>query len=255
MRRRSPPRRKSLSRWVSRTSGKQCCCGTGEPSRRLGPPSCGRIDGPPSAVRSYVRRGSKACCGSTPASWRIRTSPLPSWSGCCGITGSGRALVGAIWRRVRSRAGWWRSSPVAGFTWSDRYQRLPHIALRHPVTGLGCRPARAFRCTPRGAAFADQLIQVVGESDSTHLGFSIPIGGLAGDQQAALFGQGCVDAGLAKNTYGTGAFLLVLAGSRPPVPARGLLATVACGPGESRGMRWRGAYSLPGPPFSGFGMA
>jgi len=60
--------------------------------------------------------------------------------------------------------------------------------------------------------------QIVGELDSTHLGFSIPIGGLAGDQQAALFGQGCVDAGMAKNTYGTGAFLLVLAGSRPPVP-------------------------------------
>ena len=85
--------------------------------------------------------------------------------------------------------------------------------------------------------------QVVGESDSSHLGFSIPIGGLAGDQQAALFGQGCVDAGLAKNTYGTGAFLLVLAGSRPPVPARGLLATVACGP---RGEPW---YALEGSVF------
>jgi glycerol kinase len=85
--------------------------------------------------------------------------------------------------------------------------------------------------------------QVVGESDSTHLGFSIPIAGLAGDQQAALFGQGCVTPGLAKNTYGTGAFLLVLAGPRPPVPARGLLATVACGP---RGEPW---YALEGSVF------
>jgi glycerol kinase len=70
---------------------------------------------------------------------------------------------------------------------------------------------------------------VVDETDPGHLGFSLPIAGLAGDQQAALFGQGCVAPGLAKNTYGTGAFLLVLTGDRVPSPARGLLATAACG--------------------------
>jgi glycerol kinase len=70
--------------------------------------------------------------------------------------------------------------------------------------------------------------EVVGEADATHLGQSMPIAGLAGDQQAALFGQGCVSPGLAKNTYGTGAFLLVLAGERVPAPVPGLLATVAC---------------------------
>jgi glycerol kinase len=71
--------------------------------------------------------------------------------------------------------------------------------------------------------------QVVGQTDAVHLGSSIPIAGLAGDQQAALFGQGCVTPGLAKNTYGTGAFLLVLTGDRVPTPGRGLLATAACG--------------------------
>ena len=71
---------------------------------------------------------------------------------------------------------------------------------------------------------------VVAETDRSHLGLSLPIAGLAGDQQAALFGQGCVSPGLAKNTYGTGAFLLVLAGDRVPSPAQGLLATAACGP-------------------------
>jgi glycerol kinase len=70
---------------------------------------------------------------------------------------------------------------------------------------------------------------VVDQTDPGHLGFSLPIAGLAGDQQAALFGQGCVSPGLAKNTYGTGAFLLVLTGDRVPSPARGLLATAACG--------------------------
>ena len=71
---------------------------------------------------------------------------------------------------------------------------------------------------------------VVEHTDAAHLGFPLPIAGLAGDQQAALFGQGCISPGLAKNTYGTGAFLLVLTGDRVPSPARGLLATAACGP-------------------------
>jgi len=70
---------------------------------------------------------------------------------------------------------------------------------------------------------------VVGQTDPVHLGWSLPIAGLAGDQQAALFGQGCVSPGLAKNTYGTGAFLLMFTGDRVPSPAQGLLATAACG--------------------------
>jgi glycerol kinase len=84
---------------------------------------------------------------------------------------------------------------------------------------------------------------VVGETDPAHLGFPLPIAGLAGDQQAALFGQGCVTPGRAKNTYGTGAFLLVHAGFEPPAPGEGVLATAACGPaGEP-------AYALEGSVF------
>jgi glycerol kinase len=70
---------------------------------------------------------------------------------------------------------------------------------------------------------------VVEQADTDHLGFALPIAGLAGDQQAALFGQGCVQPGQAKNTYGTGAFLLVLTGDRVPAATHGLLATAACG--------------------------
>jgi glycerol kinase len=58
-------------------------------------------------------------------------------------------------------------------------------------------------------------------------GASIPISGVAGDQQAALFGQGCFEAGRSKNTYGTGSFLLLNAGTEPPPPHEGLLSTVA----------------------------
>jgi glycerol kinase len=83
----------------------------------------------------------------------------------------------------------------------------------------------------------------VGETTAGHLGVSLPIAGLAGDQQAALFGQGCCTEGLAKNTYGTGAFLLVYTGDRLAAPPRGVLATAACGPlGEP-------AYALEGSVF------
>ncbi|HKG96030.1 MAG TPA: glycerol kinase GlpK [Gemmatimonadaceae bacterium] len=71
-------------------------------------------------------------------------------------------------------------------------------------------------------------------------GRSVPITGVAGDQQAALFGQGCWQAGEGKNTYGTGAFLLLNTGSKRPEPGDGLLATVAC---DAAG---RPAYALEG---------
>jgi glycerol kinase len=67
-----------------------------------------------------------------------------------------------------------------------------------------------------------------GRTVTAFFGKSLPITGVAGDQQAALFGQGCFSAGQAKNTYGTGAFLLLNAGSEAPQPGEGLLATVAC---------------------------
>jgi glycerol kinase len=68
----------------------------------------------------------------------------------------------------------------------------------------------------------------------------VPIAGIAGDQQAALFGQGCWEPGLAKNTYGTGAFLVLNTGDRPVISRRGLLTTLCC---DARG---RAAYALEG---------
>ncbi len=87
---------------------------------------------------------------------------------------------------------------------------------------------------------------VVGECAPALLGFALPIAGLAGDQQAALFGQGCCAGGLAKNTYGTGAFLLVYAGSRPPSPGPGILATAACGPAGELGYALEGSVFIAG---------
>ena len=71
--------------------------------------------------------------------------------------------------------------------------------------------------------------EVYGETDPTLFGGAIPIGGAAGDQQAALFGQTCFRPGEAKNTYGTGCFLLMNTGERPVFSQNGLVTTVAWG--------------------------
>ena len=70
---------------------------------------------------------------------------------------------------------------------------------------------------------------VYGHSDSSFLGGEIPIAGAAGDQQAALFGQTCFSAGEAKNTYGTGCFLLMNTGGKPVLSNNGLVTTIAWG--------------------------
>jgi glycerol kinase len=75
---------------------------------------------------------------------------------------------------------------------------------------------------------------VVGETrDDALPGFDrVPVAGVAGDQQAALFGQACLDAGLGKNTYGTGSFVLLNTGAQAPDPIAGLLSTVGWRIGE-----------------------
>ena len=68
-----------------------------------------------------------------------------------------------------------------------------------------------------------------GETDPEWFGGSIKITGCAGDQQAALFGQTCFEPGMAKNTYGTGCFMLMNIGEKPMYPNNGLLTTIAWG--------------------------
>ena len=70
---------------------------------------------------------------------------------------------------------------------------------------------------------------IYGEADPGFFGGPIPIGGAAGDQQAALFGQTCFKPGEAKNTYGTGCFLLMNTGEKPVFSRNGLVTTIAWG--------------------------
>jgi glycerol kinase len=87
---------------------------------------------------------------------------------------------------------------------------------------------------------------VLGETEPSLLGLAIPIAGVAGDQQAATFGQACFAPGMAKNTYGTGCFMLMNTGTRPVASRNRLLTTVGwqgpAGPGRT-------AYCLEGSVF------
>ena len=85
---------------------------------------------------------------------------------------------------------------------------------------------------------------VVGMCSETILGRKIPIAGIAGDQHAALFGQCCFDKGMAKNTYGTGCFVLMNTGDKPVFSDRGLITTIGwCVNGET-------TYALEGSAFN-----
>ena len=86
--------------------------------------------------------------------------------------------------------------------------------------------------------------QVYCETDKQLCGFSVPIASAVGDQQAALFGQGCFKKGDAKNTYGTGCFMLMNTGDKPVV-SKNLLTTIALG------MNGKVEYALEGSVFIG----
>jgi glycerol kinase len=85
-----------------------------------------------------------------------------------------------------------------------------------------------------------------GDTSAGDFGAALPIAGIAGDQQAALFGQGCWEPGLGKNTYGTGAFLLLHTGDQRVASEHGLLTTVACGPRGERAFALEGAIFIAG---------
>lgn len=84
-----------------------------------------------------------------------------------------------------------------------------------------------------------------GQTDADWLGAPLTIGGIAGDQQSALFGQACFKPGMAKNTYGTGCFMLLNTGERAVESHNGLISTAVCQSGAKR------SYALEGSVFVG----
>jgi glycerol kinase len=87
---------------------------------------------------------------------------------------------------------------------------------------------------------------VYGKTDVHILGAKIPIAGDAGDQQAALFGQACFQPGMAKNTYGTGCFMLMLTGEKRVQSQNGLLTTIAWGIGDKIAYALEGSIFIAG---------
>ena len=87
---------------------------------------------------------------------------------------------------------------------------------------------------------------VYGESNAALLGAAIKLGGAAGDQQSALFGQNCTEHGMAKNTYGTGCFMLMNVGDTPVPSKCKLLTTVACGLEQARQYALEGSVFIAG---------
>jgi glycerol kinase len=87
---------------------------------------------------------------------------------------------------------------------------------------------------------------IFGVADSEWLGGEIPIAGIAGDQQAALFGQGCTSPGRAKNTYGTGCFLLMNTGEEAPISKTGLITTIGWSIGAKTEYALEGSIFIAG---------
>jgi glycerol kinase len=87
---------------------------------------------------------------------------------------------------------------------------------------LGVDPARLPEPLPSACVYGT----------TAEFGGEVPVAGIAGDQQAALFGQACFEPGSAKNTYGTGSFVLLNTGELAPDPIPGLLTTLACATDE-----------------------
>jgi glycerol kinase len=124
---------------------------------------------------------------------------------------------------------------IRALTWSEDLCALFGV----PVTAL---PELRPSCGRFGLVGGD-----LGSSDSPLAG--VPVSGVAGDQQAALFGQACFSPGMAKATYGTGTFVLLNVGATCPPPVEGILTTVAWDL-DKRGGSSEVAYALEGAVFS-----
>ena len=140
-------------------------------------------------------------------------------------------------RRARRRRA--RDRPV---------EREPHDAVRHRRARLVRRAVRAVRrararACPRSARAAAGSARPI---PTRPPGSRVPVSGIAGDQQAALFGQACFEPGMTKNTYGTGSFVLVNLGPTRPRPVDGLLTTVAWTIGDATAYAMEGAIFVTG---------
>ncbi len=237
--------RHGRSRSGSPTSARRSSSSTAARSSRLRPPSCGSAGGArgsaPStglAARSRRSGGGRACCST-------RTSPRRSWNGCCARTEP------LPHERCGERCAPARLTPgsIARLTGGSGH-RHGRRAMRAGPCSMTSRAAGSTSTSAHGSAFRKRCSPDVrpsagriGMTDpASFLGMSLPVSGVAGDQQAALFGQACVETGMSKNTYGTGSFLLVNIGDGVPDPGPGLAGHGRMADRGARRLRARGQH-------------
>jgi glycerol kinase len=217
------------------TNQRETVCVLGPVDRRAAAPRAG-LAGPPDLQplrRSCASRATRRCCrertglvldpyfSATKIEWLLRDGRRSSPTGARrsgGLRHDRRVADLQAHRRARDR----------------RDERVAHAARDIRTVRLGSRAARALR---RARALAAADPPSIGEFGRTRDGAlpgcdDVPVAGIAGDQQAALYGQACLDPGQGKNTYGTGSFVLLNAGDEAPPPREGLLTTVAWQIGE-----------------------
>ena len=204
-------------RSASRTSARRRCCGIAARAARSRRPSSGRTGAPPSIASACSATASKPRSRGAPACCSTRISRAPSSRGCSSNVPGARARAEAgelafgtvdswlVWKLTRRRDA---TSPTS------RTRAARCCSTSRPVAGTTscstCCASRA-RCCRRSCRR-----RWAGRAPSARsAGRDVPIAGIAGDQQAALFGQACFEPGMAKNTYGTGCFLLLNTGSEP----------------------------------------
>ena len=214
---RAGARRRQSRRSASRTSARRRSSGSARPAGRSTPRSCGSRARPWRSARSCARRGLEpvvrertglvvdAYFSATKLAWILDQ-----------VEGA-RERARARRARVRHDRHLARLEAHRRQGARDRLQqRVAHDAVRHRRGGAG-----TTSCSPRSTSRAQLLPEVrdssgsFGTTDPELLGASVPIAGVAGDQQAALFGQACFEEGSAKNTYGTGCFMLMNTGHEP----------------------------------------
>ena len=181
-----------------------------------------RVAGPPhrGALRRAARAGPRGPgAASARGSSSTPISPAPRSSGCSSTSmGCATRPRRVACASAPSTRGWPTTSPGAPSpTTPTRRARCCSTSRRCAgatscARRSACRSPRCPKPLPRRS--------VLGETDpDVFLGARVPVAGMAGDQQAALFGQACLEPGLGKNTYGTGSFVLQNAGPQRP-PAR-----------------------------------
>ena len=176
--------------------------------------SSGRTAAPPRAARSCAPPGTSRWCARAPGWCSTPTSRPPRSSGCSSTStgcASGRASGRAVFGTVDS----WLLFKLTGEHVTDPSNASRTMLYDIAERALGPGAAGAVRrARARAAARAARAPASVGRDAPARrcTATPCPVAGVAGDQQAALFGQACVDPGMGKNTYGTGSFLLLNAG-------------------------------------------